>query len=109
MVKLYGEIILLHEVVVPLVGIQKKAQEVFKLLKVANKVVDQIQECNAKYIDVPQQLVINNRVFVEESIVQIRLHHQNYIRLGEQLTNTIFAYNRLHNGLESLIKKHMMP
>ena len=42
MVQLYDEMTLLHEVVTPLVGIQKKVQEVLKLLKVEKKEVDQI-------------------------------------------------------------------
>jgi len=51
---LYDEEILLHEVVAPLVGIKNKAQEVLKLVKVENKVVNQIQEWVSNYLDVPQ-------------------------------------------------------
>jgi len=42
MERLYDEMLLPKQVVAPLVGIQKKAQEVIKLLKVANIIVEQL-------------------------------------------------------------------
>lgn len=51
MTRLYDEMILL-QVVTLLVGIQKKAQEILKLLKVASRAVDQLQEWFAKYLNV---------------------------------------------------------
>lgn len=90
--QLYDEEILLHEVVAPLVGIKNKAQEVLKLVKVENKVVNQIQEWVSNYLDVPQQLFRKNNVSNEVEKVQLRLRNQNYIYLGEQSTNTIVAY-----------------
>jgi len=37
MVQLHDEMVLIQQVVAPLVGIQKKAQEVVKILKVKNR------------------------------------------------------------------------
>lgn len=41
--------------------------------------------------------------------VQLRLHIQNYTRLGRHKTNTIIAYEWLHIGLESLMQKYGVP
>lgn len=49
MSQFYAKMILLHELVVPLVGIQKKTQEVLNTLKVENMIVDQHQEWDTKY------------------------------------------------------------
>ncbi len=54
---MYNEMILLHEVVEPLNGIQKKLQEITKLLNVANIVVDLIQEGGDNYPNVSEKLV----------------------------------------------------
>lgn len=40
MVRLYDEMILIQHVMAHLIGIQKNAQEVVKLLKIATRVVD---------------------------------------------------------------------
>lgn len=109
MVQLYDEMIILHEVVALLVCIQKKVQEVLKLLKVVNIIIDQIREWASKYPDVPLQLVRKDRIASKVDRLQLRLHHQNFIRLGEQSSNTLASYSRLHNGLESLEHNHVMP
>ena len=101
--------IILHEVVALLVCIQKKVQEVLKLLKVVNIIIDQIREWASKYPDVPLQLVRKDRIASKVDRLQLRLHHQNFIRLGEQSSNTLASYSRLHNGLESLEHNHVMP
>jgi len=46
---LYHEMILLQQVVAPPIGIRKKVQKVVKLLKVANKEINQLQEWPSKY------------------------------------------------------------
>lgn len=53
MVLLYNEMILLQQVVAPLVGIQKKEQEVVKLLKVENREIDHLQDWVFMYPDAP--------------------------------------------------------
>ena len=53
MVELYDEMILIHQVVAPLIGIQKKAQEVVKPLKVEKIFVDHLQEWAIKYPNAP--------------------------------------------------------
>jgi len=97
---LYDEMILLQQVVAPLVGIQKEAPELLKLLRVENKVVDQLQEWALKYLNVLQQLVRKDRIFIELEIVYLRLHHQNYIHFGEHATKIISTYGQCHNGFE---------
>jgi len=80
---LYDEITLLQQLVSPLLGIQKKAQEVVKLLKVANKAINHLQEWVSKYLDAPQCLEKKDKIFADIDRDQLRLHHQNYMRLGE--------------------------
>lgn len=109
MAQLYDDMILLQQVVDPLVGIHKKSQELLKLLKVASKVIDQLQEWAAKYLNALPQLVRKDKIVAEMDLVQFRLHHWNYNRLGEQVTNTISTYGCLHNGFESLAQKYGMP
>lgn len=74
MVVFYDEIMLLHEVMAPLVGIQKKMKEVLKLFKVTNKVIDLIQEWVVKYPEVLQQLIKKYRVVANMDRVHLRLH-----------------------------------
>jgi len=78
-------------------------------MKVANRAVEQHQEWDAKYRDAPQHLEKKYRISVEINRVQLRLHHQNYMHHEEHSISTIFAYNRLHNGFESLRHKYRMP
>jgi len=49
----------------PLIGIQKKEQEEAKLLKLANKAVDHLQEWASKYPYAPQHLEIKDKIVVE--------------------------------------------
>lgn len=109
MERLYDEMLLPKQVVAPLVGIQKKAQEVIKLLKVANIIVEQLQEWAVKYLDALQHFERKDNIFSKIDRAQLRLHHQNYMCLREQPISTIAAYNRLHNGVESLAQKLGMP
>lgn len=109
MARLYDEMILLQQVVAPLIGIHQKSQEVVKLLKVANREVDQLQEWVAKYLDASQHLERKDMIFAEIEKVQLRFHHWNYMYVGEQWISTIVAYYWLHNGFESLAQKHGIP
>lgn len=77
MAQLYDEMILLQKVVAPLISIKNKVQEVVKLLKVANKVIDQLQEWVAKYSDAPQHLERKYRITTDIDRFQLRLHHQS--------------------------------
>ena len=109
MARLYDKMTLLQQVVALLVGIQKKAWEVVKLLKVANKVVDHLQEWVSKYPDAIQHVENKYRIVVEIDRVHMRLHHENYMCLREWSIGTVATYNRLHNFFESLTQKHGMP
>lgn len=109
MARLYDEMILIRQVVDPLVCIQKKAQEVVKLLNVENRAVDHFWEWDAKYPNGLQHLEMKDRIPAEIDIVQLGLHHHNYMHIGEQSISTIVSYNELHNGFESLTHKHGMP
>lgn len=109
MARLYDEMILIQQAISPLICIQKNAQGVMKLLKIANKEIDQMQEWDAKYLDSPRHLERKDKVSIEIDRVQLRLHLQNYSHLGAQLVSTMVAYNRIHIGFESLTQKHGMP
>lgn len=89
MAQLYDEMILPQQVVAPLVGIQKKVQEVLKLLKVASSTVDQLQEWVAKQLNVSQQLVTKDKIIAEMNRVHLRLHHQNSIALENKRLTTL--------------------
>lgn len=84
--------ILIKQVMTPLIGIQKNAQEVVKLLKIVNRVVDHMQEWTAKYPDAPQQLEKKDEFFIEIDRVPLRLHLQKCLYLGAQLINTMAMY-----------------
>lgn len=103
------KMILLHEVVAPMIIIKKKYQEILKLLKVENKVIDLIQEWGAKYPNFLEKFGQEGNNCRRDGKVQLRLHIHNYTCLGEKATNTITSYGQLHNGLESLTQKHGMP
>lgn len=100
MVRLYAKMILLHQVVAPLIVIQKEAEEVLEILNVASGAINQLQEWDAKYPNVPPQLVRKERNSIEMGQVQFRFHHQNYNHLGEHVTNKISSYFHVHNGLQ---------
>lgn len=80
-----------------------------KLLKVENRVEYHLQKGVLKYPDAPQHLEKKERIVAEMDRVHLRLHHQNYIRISEQLISTIIIYNQLHNDFEPLTQKHGMP
>jgi len=65
----------------PLLGIQKKAQEVVKLLKVANKAINHLQEWVSKYLDAPQHLEKKDKIFADIDRDHLRLHHQTICAL----------------------------
>lgn len=73
-----------------------------KLLKVANREVNHLQQWASKYLDALQHLEKKDKIVTGMDRRQLRLHHQNYMCLGEQSISTIFSYNRMHNGFESL-------
>lgn len=54
---IYIEMILLNEVMLPLVEIQTKSQEILKVLKVACIFVDLIQDWDTKYLNIIERLV----------------------------------------------------
>lgn len=62
---LYDEMILIEKVMDPLIDIHKKAREVLKLLNVARKSIDHLQEWDSKCLNVVPQLVIMDRITVE--------------------------------------------
>lgn len=80
---LYDKMILI-QVLAPIIGIQKKAKEVVKILKVSNRVVNKIQEWATKYSDASQYLEKKDKIFAEMDRVQCRLHLHKYLHLGAQ-------------------------
>ena len=59
--------------------------------KIPKKAVDHLQEWATKYLDAPQHLEMKGMIDTEIEKVQLRLHHQNYMYLGEYLISTISA------------------
>jgi len=86
----------------PLIGIQKNAMEAVKLLKIAARVVDQMQEWIAKYPNALVHFQKKDKIFLEIDRVQLIIHLHNYSLLGAQLVDTMAIYNWLHNGFDSL-------
>lgn len=62
MTQLYDEMILIQQVVAPLIGIQNNAQEVVKLLKIANRAIDQMQEWIVEYPYASQHLEKRDKI-----------------------------------------------
>lgn len=62
---LYNKMVLMHEVVVPLVRIQKKYQEILKVLNVTSTTVDSMQYWGIKYLNIPEWSVTKDKIAVE--------------------------------------------
>ena len=74
---LYEEIILIQKFMDPLIGIQKNAQEVLKILNIENGVVGEMQEWTTKYLDAPQHLGKKDNNFAEIERVHMIVHLKN--------------------------------
>jgi len=103
--QLYNEMILLHEVIVPLVEIQQISQEILKVLKVVGMTMNLVEDWGIKYLNISKQLV-KKTLTVELNRTNLWLHSQNYNQLGEHVTNTIVAYVQFHSSLESITRNH---